>query len=398
MSRLSVHARKIRNLTLTKQHIASIAWELDLYAMQNLSASSYRVWHFIRALAAFDTQSYSAKISQEFIASKLGCSVKTINRAISEINKTSLIEIKHNTSIKTGTGVNTYFIIFPEDAYKQAEAKSNKTVTTPLPSMKVNIEATKQAQKEQPEPIVFEKNATNRATHKQPKTDVYPPYKSDVHNSEYYFSEKNNKTVVVNFSDKNKIITLENKEKQLTTLLTKLDQQKQTLQEQLSKLTQTTSTDSRLLLLKRALNNTQEIKTSKTRERSKSLLKQINQLDLKKEQIKKEYEQLTKKIKQSQKTKALTKDPAYINKLEGERQFTDQDLKFVLTKLNKLDLSVEKRNQLANEVIFETRFGSLAKNNETQQKNPIKRSINIGCKLIRAGQWSTPTKFNDIYQ
>lgn len=398
MSRLSAHARKIRNLTLTKQHIASIAWELDLYAMQNLSASSYRVWHFIRALAAFDTQSYSTKISQEFIASKLGCSVKTINRAISEINKADLIDIKHNISIKTGTGVNTYFITFPEDAYKQAEAKSDKTLATPLPSMKIDLEATKQTQKEQPKPITIEKDITHTTINREVKTDVYPPVKTDVHNREYNFSEKNNKAVVVYSSDENKKSILENKERQLTTLLTKLNQQKQTLQIQLRKLNQTTSMDDRLLLLKRALNNTQKVKASKTREQSRALIKQINQLDLKEEQIKKQYEQLTKKLKHFRKNKKVTTDPVYINKLEGVRRFTDQDIKLMLTKLSKLGLSVEKRNQLANEVIFETRFGSLVKNNESQYENPIRKSINIGCKLIREGQWSTPTKFNDVYQ
>lgn len=138
MSHLVLHAQKIRKLTLTKQHIASIAWELDLYSMQNLSASAYRVWHFIRAYAAFDTKCYSAKLSQEYIAEKLKCSVKTISRAIGEIKNAGLIEIQSNISKKTGTQANTYFIIFPEKAYLQAEESLDKSVKLPLASIDIN--------------------------------------------------------------------------------------------------------------------------------------------------------------------------------------------------------------------------------------------------------------------
>lgn len=406
MSRLTVHAQQIRKLTLTKQHTASIAWELDLYAMQHLSASSYRVWHFIRALAAFDTQCYSTKLSQEFLAEKLCCSVKTISRAIGEIKNAGLIEVQNNISIKTGTGANTYFITFPKEAYKQAEAKSDKIATNAPPSMTIDLEATQKQtiRKEAGKPLekkeeikVADLAATNLAKSRD-KVDLTPPVKTDVHYSEFIFREKNNKAVVVNFFDDEKESTLQTKVNQLSTLLTQLNQQKQTLKVQLNKNNPITSTDDRLSVLKKALTNPQSINTSGKSEEVNIKLKQLDQLQLKIEQINRQHEQTTVELKRQKRSTALYKDPSCINQLEGQRQLSDEEIQLLLAKLNPMSLSTEKRNQLANEIIYEARFGSLVKNNQTQQDNPIKRAINIGCKLIRAGQWCTPAKINVMYQ
>lgn len=87
-----------------------------------------------------------------------------------------------------------------------------------------------------------------------------------------------------------------------------------------------------------------------------------------------------------------------MNKLQGDRRLSEQDIQLLLTKLKTLNVSTETKNQLANEIIYEARFGSLVKNNQTREENPIKRSINIGCKLIREGQWCRPARFDQVYQ
>jgi len=42
------------------------------------------------------------------------------------------------------------------------------------------------------------------------------------------------------------------------------------------------------------------------------------------------------------------------------------------------------------EISYETQFGSLVTNNQTQKPNPLSRSVNVALKLIREGSWSTP--------
>jgi hypothetical protein len=412
MSHLMLHAQQIRKLTLEKQHIASIAWELDLYSMQSLSASAYRVWHFIRAFAAFDTQCYSAKLSQEYIAEKLKCSVKTVSRAISEIKNVGLVDIQSNVSRISGTQANTYFITFPKEAYVQAEATANKVVKFPLPCAANNtgdttISTPSSTLDIDAEPLVVRavsKSLSVATTLPRPNEskdtiDLTPPVKSDVHNRDYNFIEKNNKIVVFNlFNQEEKQEDVLPQQIKLTALLTQLKDEKQDLRRQLIQCSQFKSTDDRLSLLKNVLNNRLDSDTTKTRQQSSQILKQLDDLDIKIEQVSKQVEKVTVALKWQQKNELLYQDPTFVNKLEGDRQLSEQDIQLVLTKLKALNVSTETKNQLANEVIYEARFGSLVKNNQTQDENPIKRSINIGCKLIRAGQWCRPTKFDQIYK
>ena len=412
MSHLMLHAQQIRKLTLEKKHIASIAWELDLYSMQNLSASAYRVWHFIRAFAAFDTQCYSVKLSQEYIAEKLKCSVKTISRAISEIKNVGLLDIQSNVSRISGTQANTYFITFPKEAYLQAEATSDKVIKFPLPfaansADDTSIPALSSSLNVDSESLVV--SAVSKSfpvattlpglIESKDTIDLTPPVKNDVHNRDYNFIEKNNKIVVLDlFKHKEKQQDVLPQQVKLTTLLTQLKDERQDLMSQLTQCSQFKSTDDRLSLLKNVLNNRLDSNTTKAKEQSSHLLKQLDDLDIKIEQVSKQVENVTVALKRQQKTEFLYQDPTFVNKLEGDRQLSEQDIQLILTKLKALNVSAETKNQLANEVIYEARFGSLVKNNQTQTENPIKRSINIGCKLIRAGQWCRPTKFDQIYK
>jgi len=406
MSRLSVHAQKIRKYTLLKKHIASIAWELDLYALKKLSSSSYRIWHLIRAYAAFDTETYSTTLSQEFLAEQLDCSVKTITRAISEIKREGLIHVQNNVSKKTGMGANTYFIVFPEEAYAQTAEQADKT--SPLPSIAIDIHAVKankviDSMCKNPIP----RNCNSRSL-TMDNIDSNPPVKNDVHNRDYNSREKNNKSVVVdifeeqsNSGDYSEETThLERKVKQLITMRHELQNKKQQLEGQLKPFRQTYSSEKRIQRLKQALCG-----VKKENDTSLSLNKKVSelfhkrdQLDFQQEQITRQIDCLQTEIQQQQRHQKLHQDPRCIHQLEGQRKLSEQEMTFVFKKLSAFNLSAKRRNQLINEVIFETRFGSLVKNNQTQQENSIKRAINIGCKLIRAGQWGTPSNISSVYQ
>ena len=414
MSHLMLHAQQIRKLTVNKQHIASIAWELDLYSMQNLSASAYRVWHFIRAFAAFDTQCYSAKLSQEYIAEKLKCSVKTVSRAISDIKNAGLIDIQSNVSRMSGTQANTYFITFPTEAYVQAEATPDKAIKFPLPFATQSMENTTlsasssnlDVETESTPKAVTVISSSLPIANVEPEPiessdiiDLTPSVKNDVHNRDYNFIEKNNKIVVFDlFKHKEKQDDVLPQQVKLTTLLTQLKNERQDLMSQLTQCSQFKSTDDRLLLLKNVLNNRLDSEITKTRQQSSQILKQLDDLDIKIEQVSKQVENATVALKRQQKTECLYQDPSFVNKLEGDRQLSEQEIQLILTRLKTLNVTTEQRNQLANEVIYEARFGSLVKNNQTRDENPIKRSINIGCKLIRAGQWCRPTQFDQLYK
>ena len=410
MNNLMFHAQQIRKLTLTKQHVASIAWDLDLYSMQNLSASAYRIWHFIRAFAAFDTENYSTKLSQEYIAEKLQCSVKTIGRALCEIKSLGLIDVKHNVSKLSGTQANTYFITFPREAYAQAEASSDKIVKFSIPCFTQNHENTShQATFSHPEtqtsfetgPVTSMISPIKNPPSKKPESldtiDHTPSVKSDVPYRDINFIEKNNNVVVFDCKHEKNQDNLLSQQANLTALLTQFKDARQSLMAQLNQSSQFKSTHDRLSLLKNALNNRLDANTMKMTEQSSQLRNQLNDLDIKIEQVNKQVENLDIELKKQRKTELLHKDPSFVNKLEGERRLSDEDLQLILTKLKILNVPHETRNRLANEVIYETRFGSLVKNNQTQEHNPIKRSINIGCKLIRAGQWCRPTRFDQVY-
>jgi len=411
MSHLTLHAQKIRKLTLTKQHIASIAWELDLYSMQNLSASAYRVWHFIRAYAAFDTECYSAKLSQEHIAEKLKCSVKTISRAIGEIKEARLIEVKGNVSRTSGTQANTYFIIFPKEAYAATEETADKIVKF-SPSQESNstsdvvISAPSLDIDVQPKAMLIDSAQISadtvhcKSVNPMDKVDHTPSVKCDVPYRDINFIEKNNNIVVFDLS--------KNEEKQdevsplqkveLTTLLTQLKNERQSLTTQLAQSSQFKSVNDRLSFLKDVLNNRTDSNAQEVENKSNHVLKRLNDVDIEIEQVSKQLEKHNIAFEKQQKTQLLHQDPSFVNKLQGDRQLSEQDIQLLLTKLKAMNVSAEAKNQLANEIIYEVRFGSLVKNNQTREENPIKRSINIGCKLIRAGQWCRPTSFDQVYQ
>lgn len=417
MSHLDVHARKIRKLTLTKKHIASIAWELDLCALRKLSSSSYKVWHVVRAFAAFDKEHYSATLSQEFLAEQLCCSTKTISRAINEIKAAGFLKVKNNISKATGTTANTYFIIFPDEAYKNAEAQSDKT--SPLPSMAIDVDnldinnRNHTACKTQPnEAKANVESVTNDQDHleislSQPvangdNLDDTPLDNNDVHNRDCNFREKNNKAVVVNlFEIKSKIIEnpIETEHKQLSTVIAKLNNQKQDLQNKLKQLRVTVSDEDRLAQLKQALRHSAslEIKRNSSQLASSRILKQIDQIHLQLEQYDHRYKHLTNELNKTKKRQKISLDPQYVNGIQGDRKLSDVDMTLVSKKVKAFGLPEDRSNQLINEIVFEARFGSLVKNNQTQKENPIKRAINIGCKLIREGQWSTPSNFARVY-
>lgn len=413
------HATRIKYFTLEKKHIASLAWELDFYALRKLSASSYRVWHVIRAYAAFDKEQYSATLSQAFLAKKISCSEKTIRRAIAEIKAKKLLEVQSNYSAKNGTAANTYFITFPEEAYVAVEAQDNKKSAAYV----------MQSINDQQETIIENKalmthiearKITSNITHQEVSIEnplganngLNPPVKSDRHYREYNFREKNNRELdVVSFSNNDHFfpsieLPLSQAEENLSRLrqqITQLNELKHRLQQELKNVTPVLSEEERLSRLRQALqpakNNSSDGDHQKIvnddQATAQKLREQLYVLDNQQERLHDQEKFLQQARELEQHRAMLQQNPYCIHQLSGERKLNQADLSLISTKLAALQLKPSQQHQLMNEVVYEARFGSLVKNNETQQENPVQRALHIGCKLIRYGRWSTPLALKD---
>ena len=92
----------------------------------------------------------------------------------------------------------------------------------------------------------------------------------------------------------------------------------------------------------------------------------------------------------------LQTNPYFVASKPGERKVTEFTLKRILKTLQSYGYKQPVRIRLANEIIQESRFGSLATNNLTKQENSMERSVNIGLKLVREGRWHTPNTMRDF--
>ena len=105
-------------------------------------------------------------------------------------------------------------------------------------------------------------------------------------------------------------------------------------------------------------------------------------------------EQLENKIQEQKREQAiqshLQTNPYFIAEKEGNRQVSHFTVKRILKTLREYGYSENLSIEITNEIVFESRFGSLVKNNQNGQENGVDRSVNIGMKLVREGRWSTP--------
>jgi len=92
----------------------------------------------------------------------------------------------------------------------------------------------------------------------------------------------------------------------------------------------------------------------------------------------------------------MTNNQYFISSKEGQRSLSHLMLNRLIHHLEKLKIYGEEKTKLINEIVFEVRFGSLVKNNTTNQENTIDRAINIAIKLVKEGRWNTPTLLKTI--
>ena len=111
-----------------------------------------------------------------------------------------------------------------------------------------------------------------------------------------------------------------------------------------------------------------------------------------------ELEQLKTQIQKQKTTQVfqsqLQTNPCFMAKKRGGREISEFTLRRIFKILESYGYERWTKIKLINEIIFESRFGSLVKNNLTKEENSIDLSINIALKLIREGRWNTPSSLN----
>ncbi len=106
----------------------------------------------------------------------------------------------------------------------------------------------------------------------------------------------------------------------------------------------------------------------------------------------KKREHDTKKLKQQSE---LVENPYYVATLQGEREIKQNMIIKTIQELSNLGYPQKEANRLTNELIFETRFGSLRQSKLQGKGLTVQHALHIGLKLIREKRWSTPTHFQN---
>lgn len=405
---------RINFLTKNKRYVAPIAFQLKSSARKMLSAGAYKTWDFLRDLSAFDIKNYSIKISQEYLASELDCSLKTISRHISEIKKAGFLTIKHNIKQDKTNEPSTYYINFPESVFVLAELENNRTsivnedssiISEKDAAIKTNILHTNIKENKcytiTQEPLSFSiKNSNILIRNSAPSStllDSCTPKDKNVQcltvkNDSLINNIKiNNNNIVVDLSlyeqENNK-----NFQQKISDLELRLDNcknDKTAIQLQLKKFKSIYSLDDHLKSLKDAIKNPNK-KTLVINSEIQNLNNQLQKNSEVEEYLKVQLKLLESKLQSYKKFEEVKQNPNFINHVNGDRQFTTKELNSMLDKLKSYGLSGKQLNSIANEIVFESRFGSLTKCPSKKEFNSIKKCINIGCKLVREGQWSTP--------
>lgn len=113
------------------------------------------------------------------------------------------------------------------------------------------------------------------------------------------------------------------------------------------------------------------------------------------EQLKKQKHQTTQ---EKNKVSMIEENPEWMKNRVGDRTISEFTFKRLSNTLNQFNLSAEEKNKLTNEIIFEVRFGSLVKSNQTQHIMPIDYAVNVALKLVREGRWCAPSALKSFMQ
>jgi hypothetical protein len=337
-------AEKIQNLNKNKEYVLfSSALLKEMFADTNLNAQQLKCWQLLYDLAKFN-KNLEVKISYYQICKMLNRSKRTVIRYLSHLTLIGYINTIHNIDYKNNTHFpNTFevrvpFYIF--DKLKNLKNRNNK--------LKVQIDDN-QAKLSSGENINIKINNNNTLTTfnkenlgEKSNSLLFSSFEKEIQHQINLLSEEKGK---LNQALKNNTLPSE---------------------EAYAALRKISENDSKILFLQ----ETQEQQIKKTREKEKMLNQE----------------------------KTLTENPYWTAMLTGERSVGKATVKKAVVELTHIGYPPAEAHRLTNEIIYETRFGSLRESKIDKKPLSAEHALHIGLKLIREKRWNKPKTLEAMLQ
>lgn len=372
-------ASDIRLLNETKKYTL-VATDLitALLVDPKLTSGAAKLWQFLYSRATYHKE-LKVCFSYLYLANTFGKSLRTIQRYVSNLKDRGYITIKENFN-PSGQQANTIYIRFPKNEITEIQTRKNRSKISSQADQFNIEEKTPQFKINTPKPVV-DLNIDSCVTNEEsvtPRDD-----KIGLHNTNSLTKIKNNNNVVDFYSNKN-TLSLDNNQNHATDEITKkqtelvIELENKLMQAQKDWLT-TKENKETPLKIEAAWTNLTNLETACHIAKCKLevLVKTLHLEDT-----------------QSIESKKYATEPMLMFNYPGARKLPEFSYKRLEKGLESVNITSSQKNQYLNEIIFEIRFGSLVKSNQTNLDLSIDNAINIALKLIRERRWGKPSKLH----
>ena len=358
-------AQDIVELNRTKEYMFIAANIIDTLAKdRQLTANASKIWQFLYMKARF-RKDLSIEISYSRLANEFSCSPRTVIRWMNSLKKNNYIVVKNNFKADRGGQIrNTFFLRLPQKKFE--DIKFSKDRKKPKLEIVVRNEAV---------------TITNKKDLIETKS-VNPPHDNSVIQKDISFLNNNinnntqeKKEAVVFFDSEkidNEIKEIEKNEDFLKTKILKEEEKLNVIMQEIPKKT-------------------------KTHDDYCEQRNLIGQLSANLILIRNEKQSAIIRKKKIEKTRPLTTEITFMAEKEGNRNLSEITYRNLVKNISILGYKGPDLIKLVNEITFESRFGSLIKNKQSEPL-VIEKSINIALKLLREGRWTTPSKIQKFME
>jgi hypothetical protein len=405
-----IKLNKSKEYTLISTHLLE-----SVLTDKRLNAQTTKLWQILFNKARFNP-TLEVKLSYNYLATTLGRSARTISRYVETLANAGYLVIKHNYDKNGGQRPNTISVRVPSILIEQIEGNKDRhnkniSVNNDTSLDRTNIFSdyieTKYVNENNKVLCGTSTSSTEYNNQKTGEDDVA----ADIPISSNAIDTHNQKSTTINTSEvsviqeKNPtrdntvrgghdtyVIHKDNKEKDINNNNNVVVTNSENfniknngialLEQQIEKLHQQFNIESELL---------KNIKNPVERYDQTRKIGQIDgQLNVARQKIEHTKKQIEKfQIENKQQTD-INNDPQFMLKQSGDRIISIFTFKRLAKILKSYGYSGNILNCLINEIIFETRFGSLINCNKTKTSLSLDNAINIALKLVREKRWTTP--------
>lgn len=330
-----------------------------------LNAQTVKLWQLLFNKAKYKNN-LSTKLSYCYLAKILNKSVRTILRYSKTLVEAGYIIIEKNFDESGGQRSNTFLIRVPEALIQEVQQEKNrgsKTSNTVHENKRVESSSI----------------TIQEAEIKCQQDDIFVMGEGDTsvtHNNSFKdYNNKNNKNVVVSFDEKNNIPDpeIEIIQKNISVLENSIHPLEEKIKQEWNCFIEISSND-----VSNSYSQRQKIRQLEA------------YLDSVKVDLEKEKMRLNSFNRKNESVIPLNEDKEYFLQKEGSRKISSYCFKRLVKSLEKQGFNNFSLNRITNEIVYETRFGSLIRNNKNQQELNVENAINIALKLVKEGRWNMP--------